>query len=300
MIRSIFFGTPEAAVPSLVALERTSEVEAVVTQPDRPRGRSGTPAPPPVKEAALELGLQVLQPTRLSDVTEVAARCDIGVLVAFGRLIKPQLLTAPRLGIVNVHFSVLPRWRGAAPVQAALLAGDDRTGVTLMQMDEGLDTGPVLRVAETAVSASENAGDLMARLAEMGADLLAGTFADLGGIVPQPQDDKLATSAPSFEPEAARLRPRDTDAADLGRAIRAFSPRPGAWGQMEGERFKILAARPVEYGPGPGVIDEVSGVPVLGAAQGGLVLELVQPAGKPQMEGDAWWNGRQGRAADLS
>ena len=279
---------------------QASEVVAVVTQPDRPRGRSGTPLPSPVKEEAVALGIHVIQPRRLGDVIDLAASCDVGVLVAFGRIIKPELLRAPRLGIVNVHFSVLPRWRGAAPVQAALLAGDDRTGVTAMQMDEGLDTGPVLRSVETPIAPSENAGELTARLALLGADLLAGTIGEVGTIDPQAQDEGLARPAPSFQPESARLLPESETAERLSRAVRAFAPRPGAWGELEGARFKVLSARLIDDGPAPGMIDEVNGEPVLGASKGGLALEMVQPAGKPQMTGTDWWNGRQRRPAELS
>ena len=273
-----------------------------MTQPDRPRGRSGKPRPPAIKEAALGLGIDVIQPQRLSEVVDAARSCDIGVLVAFGRLIKPDLLEAPRRGIVNVHFSVLPRWRGAAPVQAALLHGDSRSGVSLMQMDAGLDTGPVLRTAETPIDATENAGELTVRLADLGADLLAGSLADLvaGDIEAVPQDEAGATIAAKLEPAAARLRPISASAAEMERTIRALSPRPGAWAELEGERFKILAARHEEMGPAPGVVEDVDGAAVLGTANGALVLALVQPAGKQVMSGAAWLNGRQGRPTSLN
>jgi methionyl-tRNA formyltransferase len=301
VIRTLFFGSPEAAVPALDALVRRSDVTGVVTQPDRPRGRSGSPRPSPVAAAASRHGIVVTAPSKMSEVVALAGSCDLGVLVAFGRLIPPKLLAAPRLGIVNVHFSLLPRWRGAAPVQRAILAGDDRTGVTLMQMDEGLDTGDVLATAETAIGRLEDSGSLTGRLAHLGADLLA---AELGAVergeleaVPQPEAG--VTLAPRFDAADARIDatiPQD----GVLRLVRAFAPRPGAWGEIEGSRFKVLAAAPAPVVVAPGAIVDHDGAPVLGTSTGAVELTLVQPAGRAAIDGRSWFNGRRRRPAVLS
>lgn len=301
MTSAVFFGTPDAAVPALRALSRLAEVIGVVTQPDRAKGRSGARVAPPAKQAADELGLRVHQPSKMTEVLEMASNADIAVLVAFGRIIPRRLLEAPRLGMVNVHFSLLPRWRGAAPVQRAILAGDRRTGVTLMQMDEGLDTGPVLVECQTLIGALESAGDLTNRLALLGADQLAASFEDLiaGDLEGAAQDDALATQAPSFAPGEARLEP-STDAVSALRLIRAFSPRPGAWASLDGDRFKVLAARPLDASAAVGEIVDIDGTVALGTATSAIALVTVQPAGKAPMAADAWFNGRRRQPAQLN
>jgi methionyl-tRNA formyltransferase len=247
------------------------------------------------------MGIEVRQPASMSEVAEMAASCDLGVLVAFGRLIRPELLAAPRLGIVNVHFSLLPRWRGAAPVQRAILEGDARSGVTLMQMDEGLDTGPILASASTPINDSEDAGALTERLATLGADLLAGELAALvaGELAPIDQPDEGVTLAPRFSPDDARIDTAQPAGAVLA-VIRAFSPRPGAWGLMDGERFKVLAAQPAQVSGPAGEVFDHHRTPVLGTATEGLELLRVQPAGKGQMTGIDWFNGRSRRPTALT
>ena len=177
-MRIVFFGTPETAVPFLEEAVRGHEVAAVVSQPDKPAGRGLSVAPTPVKKRALELGLKVLQPARPSDAaSELAAlNCDLAVVVAYGRILKPDILSAARLGAINVHFSLLPKYRGAAPVQWALVHGESRTGVTIFWLDEGMDTGPVQLVRETQVGPEEDAGALLARLTRIGTEGLGRRF----------------------------------------------------------------------------------------------------------------------------
>ncbi|MEE8331633.1 MAG: methionyl-tRNA formyltransferase [Acidimicrobiia bacterium] len=301
MTAALFLGTPDAAVPTLRTLSRLANVIGVVTQPDRARGRSARPEPSPVKRVSEDLGLTVHQPSRMTDLVEMAAQADIGVLVAFGRIVPKRLLEAPRLGMVNVHFSSLPRWRGAAPVQRAILGGDTRTGVSLMQMDEGLDTGPVLAGCQTPIGSNENAGELTDRLAVLGADQLAASFGDLlaGDLEPVAQDGALVTEAPSFSTDDARLD-LGAGADSVLRTVRAFSPKPGAWAILDGERFKLLAARQMAASCAAGEIRQVEGVVALGTAGGAVELVEVQPAGKPLMAADAWFNGRRREPARLS
>ncbi|HZJ48427.1 MAG TPA: methionyl-tRNA formyltransferase, partial [Acidimicrobiia bacterium] len=190
-MRSVFLGTPSAAVPSLAALIDVTDVELVVTRPDRARGRSGKPAPPPVKVAAFEWGIPVSQPDGRSDLERVLreADADVGVVVAYGRILTAAALDSFPSGFVNVHFSLLPRWRGAAPVERAILSGDDATGVTLMQIDEGLDTGPVIAAIETPIGSDETGGSLSGRLSYLGALMIDDTIPDFlaGNLETAPQ-----------------------------------------------------------------------------------------------------------------
>ena len=298
-MKTVFFGTPEAAVASLAVLKSISDIELVVTRMDRPRGRSNEPLPPPVKVAAEELGLRVAQPERAGEMRDELEGIDVAVLVAYGQLISPELLAVPNLGFVNVHFSLLPRWRGAAPVERAILEGDTETGVTLIVMDEGLDTGPVLDMARTPIGDAESAGQLTDRLARLGADLLGGRLPDYmaGELDPSPQDGD-STDAPKIDPGEARIDPT-ASADELARLVRAFNPRPGAWGQVEGDRFKILAATVTENQLDAGRIEDVDGVTLLGTGTNALELLEVQPAGKASMEGRAWMNGRRGEPSQM-
>lgn len=298
-MRSAFFGTPPAAVPALLALAQRTDVRIVVTQPDRPRGRSGRPQPPAVKEAAGRLGIQVAQPGHPRDLVGSLEPVDLGVLVAYGHLIPPELLTHPEHGMVNIHFSLLPRWRGAAPVAHALLAGDDVTGVTLMEMGAAFDTGAVLASVATPIRGNERAGDLTERLAELGGDLLASALPRLSTLTPNPQDPRRATAAPKISAADARVDPA-TAAESIWRQVRAFHPRPGAWLLADGERFKLHDVRPVpEWQGTPGQVTDADGRPVLATASGGLELVEVQPQGKGPMLGTDWWNGRRRRPIEL-
>ncbi len=299
MIRAAFFGTPRAAVPILQALAGAATVSPVVTRPDRPRGRSGRLRAPPVKEAALDLGLEVLQPKRPAGVAESLIGLDVAVVAAYGRIIPEDMLSVPGAGFVNVHFSLLPRWRGASPVARAILAGDSETGVTLMQMDAGLDTGPVLATTTTVIDPGETAGTLESRLAELGAGLVVERLQEIvaGRVAAEPQDEAAATAAAKVTVAEAYVDPHRHSPEAVLRAIRAFNPKPGAWSSLEGERIKLWEARPSEAAGDPGVASRHEGAVVLGLRGGSVELMVVQPAGKAAMSADAWMNGRRGREA---
>jgi methionyl-tRNA formyltransferase len=279
-VRIIFFGTPHDAVPTLRALCAAGhDVALVVTQPDRRRGRGGATDPSPVKAAAVELGLPVRTPERAREVTdEVAASgADVGVVVAFGQLLPEPLFTAVPLGFVNVHFSLLPRWRGAAPVERAILAGDDETGVCIMEIEKGLDTGAIYERATTRIGDDETAGELRSRLVELGTDLLLETLPDLAQIAPEEQvgEPTYAEKLTVEEFELDWSRP----AIELSRVIRAGNPRPGAWTTVDGKRLKIWRA------------------PI--ADDGSLELLDVQPEGRARMQFVDWVRGRRGEPFEL-
>jgi methionyl-tRNA formyltransferase len=306
-VRAVFYGTPAEAVPSLAALAEIAEVLLVTTRPDRPRGRSGKPQPPPVKEAALAAGLPVAQPGRaaadLDRLRRLAA--DVAVVVAFGEILPPALLAAPTHGFVNVHFSLLPRWRGASPVVRTLLAGDETTGVTLMMLDAGMDTGPVLIAEATPVQPEETAGELTARLARLGAAMLAAHLPAYvaGELVPRPQPAAGATAAARVRVEEAFVDPSRHRAAAVLRAVRAFDPKPGAWSEFDGVRVKLWRARPAagpDSGPGPGIVAAAGEGVLLGAVDGPVELLEVQPAGRERMEAMAWMRGRRLRPAGFT
>lgn len=303
MTRAVFFGTPASAVPALLSLGEVAEPILVVTRPDRPRGRSGRPRPSAVKEAALARGWPLAQPERVGEIEGRLERLapDVGVVVAYGQLIPGRALAVASAGMVNVHFSLLPRWRGAAPVPRAILAGDRETGVTLMLMDEGLDTGPILARRSTPIRADDTAGTVTDRLAGSGAELLRSELPRYlaGELEALPQDEEAATYAPKVTPEEARLDPA-RPAEELGRMVRAFNPRPGCWGEVEGERFKVWGARPDRVEVTPGRLELVGDRLVLGTGEGALELLEVQPAGGRRMSGEAWGRGRRGEPARLS
>jgi len=296
-VRIAFLGTPEPAVPALAAFLAADDVEvaAVVTNPDRPSGRGHRLTPPPVKVAAQAAGIPVWQPERPREVLEDlrALDLDAAAVVAYGSILPPDVLAAGGHGFVNLHFSLLPRWRGAAPVQAAVLGGDDETGVTCFVLERGMDTGPVLAVERTPIGPAETAGDLLGRLAVLGAPVLVRAVRGLvdGSLEPVAQDHDRATLAPKVTPDQARLD-WTRDAAALDRAVRAFNPVPGAHTTLDGQRLKVHRAAPV---PGEGAPGEVVRVdpagPVVAAGDGALLLAEVQPAGRPRMAGAAFVNG---------
>lgn len=260
-MRAVFLGTPDTAVPSLEALLAAGvTVPLVVTQPDRPAGRSRALRPPPVKVCAERAGLPVLQPARVRTPEFAAAiadaRPDVLAVVAYGRILVRPVLDAAPSGAVNVHFSLLPRYRGAAPVAWALANGETTTGVTTFRLDEGLDTGPILMQRAAPIAPEEHAPSLLARLARVGADLLVATLAALerGTAVSRPQDDAAATLAPLLRREDGYYDPAWT-AAELSGRVRGFDPWPGVWGSRGGGRVRIvetapLAATPVAEAPG--------------------------------------------------
>jgi len=294
--RIVFLGSPAEALPALHAAHRTFEVALVVTRPDRPRGRSRRIGPGPVRQAADTLGLPVAQPDDADDLYRClreAEPFDAGLVVAFGMILRPDVLRLAPHGFLNLHFSILPRWRGAAPVVHALLAGDRRTGVSLMSIDEGLDTGPVGAVASVAVAPDDDAGTLTARLAQLGGRLVGEVVPAVlrGEVVFVRQPEAGATLAPKVAAADARLD-LTQDADLLVRRVRAFAPRPGAFVVVAGKRLKVLRASARPGSTEPGILDLADdGVPVLGTGRGLLHLERIQPEGKRPMSGAAWARG---------
>ena len=259
-MRLVFMGTPDFAVPTLDALVAAGhEIAAVYSQPPRPAGRGKRPRPGAVHARAEALGLPVRTPASLKDPAEQAAFAALGadaaVVVAYGLILRAPILSAPRLGCLNLHGSLLPRWRGAAPVQRAIMAGDAVTGVCAMRMDAGLDTGPVLLRAQTPIGPDETAGDLAARLAVLGAPLMVEALAglDAGTLTAEPQPEDGAVYARKIDKAEARLdwtQPADA----LRDRIRGLAPTPGAFTELDGERVKILAAEVVEAAGPPGAV----------------------------------------------
>jgi methionyl-tRNA formyltransferase len=296
-------GSPEFAIPSLKALAENFQVVGVVTQPDKPAGRGQALTPPPVKSAALELGLPVIQPQRLKETEAIAQlqdwQPDLIVVAAFGQILRQPVLELPQHGCVNVHASLLPRWRGAAPIQAALLHGDRETGVTVMCMDPGVDTGPTLAQQSLPIQPGDTAGVLDGRLSHLGARLVLDTLpAYLSGeLTPQPQDETRATYAPLLKKEDGELDFTQSAEA-LERRVRAFNPWPGAYIQWQGQPLKVLRA----HIAGPGALRPpvaagqrciVQKQPAVGTADGLLVLDEVQPAGKKPMPGKSFLAGNR-------
>ncbi|MEO7803971.1 MAG: methionyl-tRNA formyltransferase [Actinomycetota bacterium] len=246
-MRLVFFGTPPAAVASLDSLVKAGhEVLSVVTAPDRPRGRGMNVSTSAVSSAAQRLGLEVLKPTTLKGWS-FDREADVFVVVAYGLLLPTAVLESTSNGCLNVHFSLLPKFRGAAPVQWALIEGETLTGVTIMQLDKGLDTGPILAQSEEVISATDTAGEIESRLAERGAKLLIEVLESVqrGEAVPRPQDDHLATLAPKLTKQDARID-WSRGASDVVNRIRAFNPRPGAWALINSKRVRILRAREID------------------------------------------------------
>ncbi|MCC7492287.1 MAG: methionyl-tRNA formyltransferase [Fimbriimonadaceae bacterium] len=300
-MNAVFMGTPEVAVPCLEALAGLASRLRVVTQPDRPVGRSSTPQPSPVKRRALELGLEVVQPERIRGHADflawlTAEPLDVAVVVAFGQLLPAAVLTAPRGGCLNVHFSLLPRYRGAAPVQRALLAGETGTGISVMLLDEGLDSGPVLAAEPSAIEPQETAGELLQRLALAAPELLRKTLQEwlAGAITPQPQDATLATLAPRLHKEEGRLR-WSQPASELFNVVRGVTPWPGAQAEVAGEWVKVLRCRVGESQGIPGaLLDIVDGRGILiGTGDGSLWLSQVQAPGRRPTDGAAYARGRR-------
>lgn len=300
-MRIVFFGTPDFATPPLRALlGEGHDVVAVVTQPDRPQGRSRSVlVPSPVKQVALEEGIPVFQPDRpRGDEFLAALRAlepDLAVVVAYGHILKQDLIDLPRLGTLNIHASLLPRWRGAAPIQAALLAGDAETGVCIMRMVLRLDAGAVLLALRTPIDDQETAGELTERLSEMGAEAIveAVTMLDVGGSEEVPQDESLVTYAPKLDRAQARLdftRP----AAEVVRAIHAYDPKPGAWGMLRGGEVRLYGARAITDRHGdPGAVLAVGEMGMIVACgEGAVAVEQVHPAGKRRLAALDWAQGR--------
>ena len=296
MSRVVFLGTPDAAVPTLEAVAASHDVGAVITRPDRPRGRSARPLPPPVKSSAFALGLAVSQPSSaegLLDVLESQGPFDLGVVVAYGALLRPEALKIPAAGFLNAHFSLLPRWRGAAPVVRALMAGDDMTGVTIIHIDEGMDTGPVLTAQAVDIGPGDSAGQLTDRLSLLGARLMLESIEPYLGrrLVPLKQSDEGATHARKLIPSD---RPLSTDmtAGEIVNRVRALSPKPGATFEIDGTILKVLGVIDDSAEVERGRWKDVAGVPVIGVSGGGVQIQIIQPPGKRPMSGADWLRGR--------
>ncbi len=296
--RIAFMGTPDFAVPSLEACTRLGEVILVVTQPDKPKGRGRELAAPPVKQWALARGLRVEQPeslraTRFHEVLAPLAP-DVVVVAAYGKILPPELLAAPRHGCVNVHGSLLPRWRGAAPIQRAVAEGDPTTGVCLMVMEAGLDTGPVFARREIPIEPTDTGGSMHDRLAKLGAEaLLSELPAYLRGERPAvPQDHSKATLAPMLKKEEGELdfsRP----ARVLEARLRGFTPWPGAYTHVNGRLLKVLAARVGAGAGSPGEVLSASAEGIeVACGEGSLVLTEVLPEGKRAMSAAQFLSGR--------
>jgi methionyl-tRNA formyltransferase len=298
-MRIVFFGTPAFAVESLRALTRERfTIAGVVTQPDKPQGRSRSElVPPPVKVFAQAQGIAVLQPVRpVGDVFAASLRrleADLGIVVAYGHILRPEILAIPPQSMINVHASLLPRYRGAAPIQHAILRGETETGITIMQMEAGLDSGPMIHRVATAIEPGETAGQLTARLAKLGgAALIEALSLVSGGLArPQPQDHARATYAPKVDREMARLV-WERDAATLVRQVRAFDPSPGAWTTLNGGMLKVFSAREVPGIGEPGDVLAAGERLVVAAGRGAIAVNEVQPAGKNRLPVEAWVRGR--------
>ena len=283
-MRIIFMGTPEFAVPALKALVAAGhDVAACYTQPPRPAGRGKQLQPSPVQRAAEEMGIAVRYPVSLKGAeaqAEFAAwGSDIGVVAAYGLILPQPVLDAPRLGCLNIHGSLLPRWRGAAPVQRAILAGDGETGITIMRMEAGLDTGPMLAMERTAI-ARKTAGDLTLELAEIGARLMVAVLADLPGHPEVMQPDAGVTYANKVDKLEAQMN-FSLSAEQVERQVRAFAPAPGAFFELRGERYRVLSADVVDAGgfPGTALDDQLT----IACGSGAIRPALIQRAGRPAM-----------------
>ncbi len=286
-----FMGTPDFAVPVLDALAAQHEVVAVYTQPARPAGRGKQDRPSPVQTRAMALGLPVRTPVSLrsEDVQHdfAALPHDVAVVVAYGLILPQAVLDAPPLGCLNIHASLLPRWRGAAPIHRAILAGDAETGVCIMQMAAGLDTGPVLLRAATPIGVTETTQDLHDRLSRMGADLILQALAQLDTLTPQPQPDNGVTYAAKIDKAEARIN-WTQPATQVDRLIRGLSPFPGAWCDIAGERVKLLRSHVVA---GQGAPGQVLGGLTIACGNGAIAVTLAQREGKRAAGADEFLRG---------
>ena len=300
MFRALFFGTPVFAVPCLDALAQIAEIRGVLCQPDKPQGRGLTLTPPPVKARALELGLPVVQPTKLRTgefakwVREQGV--DVALVVAYGRILPADVLAGPRLGCVNVHASLLPKYRGAAPITWAVVRGETESGVTLMQMDVGMDTGDMLEQKKTPIGADETSGELSIRLAKLGAELVLHGLPKFvaGGYVAEKQDESLATMAPILDKQDG-IVPFDSPARTVHDHVRGMTPWPGAFVRFRGKTLKILATKVAGFSrpavPGTVVLADKTGV-FVACGEGTVELVTVQPEGRKAIRGAEWVMGR--------
>jgi methionyl-tRNA formyltransferase len=306
-IRIVFMGSPDFALPSLSALAaaRNYQVVGVVTQPDRASGRGRELKAPPVKTLALELNIPVVQPEKMREaLTQLQEwNPDLIVVAAFGQILKKDVLDMPHYRCINVHASLLPRWRGAAPINAAILHGDEETGVTIMKMDAGLDTGPMLARKSIRIRRDDTAGSVSQALSRLGADLLTETLPEYfsGNITPVSQSAEGFTYAPMLQKGDGLLNFACT-AVELERRVRAMNPWPGAWFEWNGNPLKVLRASIVtgEKGLANGNRFAVEGKPAIQSAEGALVLDEVQPAGRKIMSGNSFLTGAREWVVNLT
>ncbi|MDK3020243.1 methionyl-tRNA formyltransferase [Pseudodonghicola flavimaris] len=293
-MRIIFMGTPDFSVPVLDALvEAGHEIAAVYCQPPRPAGRGKKDRPSPVQARAEALGLEVRHPVSLktseAQAEFAALNADIAVVVAYGLILPQAVLDAPAKGCLNIHASLLPRWRGAAPIHRAIMAGDAETGVCIMQMEAGLDTGPVLLRQATPIGAEETTDQLHDRLSAMGAALIVTALAGLDDLVSEPQPEEGVTYAAKIDKAEAKID-WTRQAVEVDRKIRGLSPFPGAWCDVEGERLKLLASRLASGSGAPGeVLDDALTV---ACGEGAVRLTRLQRAGKGAQDADVFLRGR--------
>jgi len=290
-LRVVFMGTPDFSVPALEALHRAHEIVCVYTQPPRPAGRGKQPRLTPVHARADALGLPVRHPISLKGTEEqaelAALEADVAVVVAYGLILPQPVLDAPRFGCLNIHASLLPRWRGAAPIQRAIMAGDAQTGVCIMQMEAGLDTGPVLLRAATPITEADTAQHLHDRLSRMGAELIAEALARLPELTPEVQSDHGVSYAAKIDKSEARVdwsRP----AREVARQIRGLSPFPGAWCEAPFGRLKLLDAQAVDGQGTPGqVLDGLT----IACGEGAVAVTKVQREGKRVLAAEDYLRG---------
>ncbi len=286
-MRVIFMGTPDFAVPALTALHQAGhEIAAVYTQPPRPAGRGKKHRPSPVHHAAEAMSLVVRHPVSLRACMAIEEFAqftpDVAVVAAYGLILPQQILEQPAHGCINIHASLLPRWRGAAPIHRAIMAGDTHSGISIMQMQAGLDTGPVLMARPTPIGAEETTAELHDRLARMGADMIVETLSSLGVLVPKPQPQPAEGVIYADKIKKAETRVRwDRPAQEVDRFIRGLSPFPGAWTDVEGERVKLLRSRVGTAGSGDA--GEVLEMFTIACAEGCVEILQVQREGKKTM-----------------
>jgi len=290
-MKILFMGTPDFAAGSLKSLiDAGYEITAVVTQPDRPKGRSGQPVFSPVKEVAVAAGIPVLQPVRIKNPEETAKLleypADIYVIAAFGQILSKEILDQPRLGCINVHASLLPRYRGASPIQRVILNGEKETGITIMQMNEGLDTGDILYSKSLELAPDETFETLHDRLMNLGGETLleALPLIEAGKITPAPQDDSLSNYAPLIKKEDGKIDWKKSS-VQLYAQVRAFNPWPGAFTRLDGKVLKIWGAEPAEGKGNPGEVISVDKKSfTVACGEGALKIVSLQPEGKKKMD----------------